>query len=37
VALAQGLAIQAFWVVVAYGFARLAWARGIRHYSAVGG
>jgi ABC-2 type transport system permease protein len=36
-ALAQGLVIQFCWVVIAYGLARLAWARGIRHYSAVGG
>ena len=33
----QGLAIQLFWVVAAYGFARFMWARGIRKYSAVGG
>jgi ABC-2 type transport system permease protein len=33
----QGLAIQFFWVVAAYGFARFMWARGIRKYSAVGG
>ena len=36
-ALWQGLAIQALWVAVAYGLARLAWRRGIRRYSAVGG
>jgi ABC-2 type transport system permease protein len=35
--LAQGLLIQVLWVTIAYGFARLAWARGIKHYSAVGG
>lgn len=33
----QGLAIQAFWVLAAYGLARWLWARGIRHYEAVGG
>jgi ABC-2 type transport system permease protein len=33
----QGLAIQFFWVVAAYGFARFMWARGLRKYSAVGG
>ncbi len=36
-ALAQGLAIQVFWVVVAYVFARFAWNRGLRRYAAVGG
>ena len=36
-ALYQGLLIQLFWVVAAYGFARFMWARGIRKYSAVGG
>jgi ABC-2 type transport system permease protein len=35
--LARGLAIQVFWVVAAYGLARLLWKRGIRKYSAVGG
>src|SRR5262245_42978538 len=35
--LARGLAIQAMWVVVAYGMARFAWNRGIKKYSAVGG
>lgn len=35
--LAQGLAVQAFWVGATYGLARLIWSRGIRHYSAVGG
>jgi ABC-2 type transport system permease protein len=35
--LAQGLAMQAFWVAAAYGLARLLWHRGIRKYSAVGG
>ena len=33
----EGLAIQAFWVVAAYGLARFFWSRGIRKYSAVGG
>jgi ABC-2 type transport system permease protein len=33
----QGLAIQACWVVAAYGLARWLWQRGIRHYGAVGG
>jgi len=36
-ALAQGLLIQAAWVVAAYFVARFAWHRGIRKYSAVGG
>lgn len=36
-ALWGGLAMQALWVVAAYGLARLVWARGIRRYSAVGG
>ncbi|HUR47466.1 MAG TPA: ABC-2 family transporter protein [Candidatus Saccharimonadales bacterium] len=36
-ALYQGLAIQAFWVLAAYGLARLMWSRGVRKYSAVGG
>ena len=35
--LAKGLAVQAFWVVAAYGLARFAWSRGIRRYGAVGG
>jgi ABC-2 type transport system permease protein len=33
----QGLAIQAGWVLVAVLFARLLWARGLRHHTAVGG
>jgi ABC-2 type transport system permease protein len=37
VELIKGLAIQAGWVVVAFGLARLAWKRGIKKYSAVGG
>lgn len=36
-ALTQGLLMQFLWVALAYGLARLAWARGIKHYSAVGG
>jgi ABC-2 type transport system permease protein len=35
--LARGLAIQAAWVVLAYGLAKFMWHRGIRKYSAVGG
>ena len=35
--LVSGLLIQALWVVAAYGVARLAWRRGIKKYSAVGG
>ncbi|HEV2392074.1 MAG TPA: ABC-2 family transporter protein [Verrucomicrobiae bacterium] len=35
--LLRGLVAQVFWVVVAYGSARLMWQRGIRKYSAVGG
>ncbi|HLP76161.1 MAG TPA: ABC-2 family transporter protein [Candidatus Paceibacterota bacterium] len=37
VKLAEGLAIQAGWVIVGYFLARFAWNRGIRKYSAVGG
>jgi len=33
----QGLAIQAGWVIVAFGLARFAWGRGVKRYSAVGG
>ncbi len=36
-ALARGLVIQLLWVVVAFGGARLLWARGVRRYQAVGG
>ncbi|HEU5069237.1 MAG TPA: ABC-2 family transporter protein [Verrucomicrobiae bacterium] len=36
-ALYQGLGMQFLWVMLAYGAARFAWARGIRKYSAVGG
>jgi ABC-2 type transport system permease protein len=35
--LAQGLMIQAGWVIAAYIVARIAWNRGIRKYAAVGG
>jgi ABC-2 type transport system permease protein len=35
--LAQGLIVQLVWVLLAYGFARFMWHRGIRKYSAVGG
>jgi ABC-2 type transport system permease protein len=33
----RGLCIQALWVVAAFAGARLLWARGLRHYQAVGG
>ena len=36
-ALYQGLAIQFFWVVTAYGFARFMWWRGTKRYGAFGG
>jgi len=32
-----GLAMQAFWVAMAYLLARFVWSRGIKRYSAVGG
>ena len=35
--LARGLCVQALWVLATYALARVAWARGIKHYSAVGG
>jgi ABC-2 type transport system permease protein len=35
--IARGFLIQAAWVLLAYGMARLAWAKGIRKYSAAGG
>jgi ABC-2 type transport system permease protein len=35
--LVRGLAAQSCWVVVTYGIARLAWARGLRKYAAAGG
>ena len=37
VELLQGFLAQIFWVVAAWAAARLAWSRGIRRYSAVGG
>ena len=33
----RGLAMQAAWVLAGYAIARVAWARGIRRYAAVGG
>lgn len=33
----MGLVVQGFWVVMAYMLARAVWAKGIKHYSAVGG
>lgn len=36
-ALLPGLAIQSAWVLAMYAVARWVWARGVRHYSAVGG
>ena len=36
-ALAEGLAIQAGWLLVAWSLARLLWSRGVRKYQAVGG
>ena len=33
----RGLAVQCFWVVAAYGFARFMWRRGVKKYSAFGG
>jgi ABC-2 type transport system permease protein len=33
----HGLAIQAMWVLAAYGAARFMWARGVKKYSAFGG
>jgi len=35
--LLQGMLVQAGWVLVAYGFARFMWKRGVRHYGAFGG
>ena len=34
--LAEGLGTQLIWVLLAYGLARFAWHRGIKHYEAVG-
>ena len=36
-ALLQGLAMQVFWVLAAFGIARWMWSRGLRKYTAVGG
>ena len=36
-ALVQGLALQLFWIAAAYALARLAWRRGLRTYTVVGG
>jgi ABC-2 type transport system permease protein len=36
-ALFQALAIQAGWLVVTWGAARLMWRKGLGHYQAVGG
>lgn len=33
----RGLAMQFFWVLVAFGFARFMWRRGIKKYAAFGG
>jgi len=35
--LLRGMLVQAGWVLVAYGFARFMWRRGVRHYGAFGG
>ena len=36
-ALAQGFALQVFWVVALYALARVIWQRGLRSYTVVGG
>ncbi len=36
-ALWEGLLVQVFWVVAAYGLARWVWSRGVRRYAAYGG
>ncbi len=36
-ALAEGLCIQAGWLLIAYVTARVLWHRGVRKYQAVGG
>ena len=36
-ALIQGLALQLFWVATTYALARLAWRRGLKTYTVVGG
>jgi ABC-2 type transport system permease protein len=33
----RGLMVQFLWVLLAYGFARFMWARGVKKYSAFGG
>lgn len=35
--LIRGFVTQAAWVLIAFGLAKFAWNRGIRHYSATGG
>ncbi len=35
--LLRGLGIQAGWVLIMWGIARLLWHRGVRRYQAVGG
>ena len=35
--LLRGLGMQLLWVAASYGFARLLWKLGVRHYQAVGG
>jgi ABC-2 type transport system permease protein len=35
--MAQGLAIQANWVLITWGAAHFMWKRGLGHYQAVGG
>ena len=35
--IARGLVVQAAWVVVTWLFARFAWSRGLKKYTAVGG
>jgi ABC-type uncharacterized transport system permease subunit len=32
-----GFSLQVGWLVAGWGLFQLAWARGVRHYSAVGG
>jgi len=36
-ALAQGLAVQAIWIVALFALARVVWHRGLRTYTVVGG
>ena len=35
--MAQGLAIQASWVLIIWGAAHFMWKRGLGHYQAIGG